>query len=439
MTVFESDLAETQDSMYRLLQVFAVTLFVLFAGIGGWAVLSKVESAVVANGNFVVKSNGQAVQHLHGGVVGKLLVKEGDQVRKNQLVMTLDAAQVKAELGIVRRDLVDLSAEQSRLLSERDGRATISRPNLPQIEPDMQNRLNTAMVLQQNLMNARLSASRNQLRQLNEQKSQTKSAVLGLRALVRARKEELEQNIADLSAFSQLDRRRLVRKSVLRQARRQVSRSRGDVLEITSRIATKQSKLSEIEYRMQEILRKTRSEVLDRLQVIKSKIGQTIEKFAAAKDRMMRLEVTAPSAGIVHELQAHTVGGVIKPGQAVMMIVPHDDPLEVVAQIKTTEVDQVKISQKASVRISALDHQASPELDGTVIGVSPDRSIDERSGLAFFKVRVSIAPGQHAKLKGKRLTAGLPAEVFIRGNSRRVISYLTQPLRDQIGLTFKEE
>jgi HlyD family secretion protein len=439
MTVFESDLADTQDSMHRLMWIFAATIFVLFFGIGGWAVVSKVESAVVANGNFIVKSSGQAVQHLHGGVVGKLLVKEGDVVRKGQVVMTLDAAQVEAQLGIVKRELVDLSAEQSRLLSEHDGRATVRRPVLLKNEPNMQNRLNTAMALQQNLLNARLSAFRNQLQQFNEQKSQTKSGIIGLRALVRARQDELEQNVADLKAFTELDRQRLVRKSVLRQTRRQVSRSRGDVLEISSRISTKQSKLSEIDFRMREIVRKTRSEVLDRLQIIKSKIGQAVENYKAAKDRMTRLDVLAPSAGIVHELQAHTIGGVIKPGQAVMMIVPQDDPLEVVAQIKTTEVDQVKISQKVAVRISALDHRASPELDGTVIGVSPDRSIDERSGLAYFKIRISIEPGQQAKLKGKKLTAGLPAEVFIRGKARRVISYLTQPLRDQIGLTFKEE
>lgn len=439
MTVFESDLADTQHAMNRIMRIFMVTLFVLIFGIGGWAVLSKVESAVVANGNFIVKSNGQAVQHLHGGVVGKLHVKEGDLVRKGQVVITLDAAQVEAQLGIVKRQLVDLSVEQSRLLSERDGRATVRRPSLLKNEPEMQDRLNNAMALQQKLLNARLSAFRNQLQQLEEQKAQTKSAITGLRALVEARQAELEQNVADLRAFTELDRRRLVRKSVLRQTRRQVSRSRGDVLEIGSRILSKQSKLSEIEFRMREIVRKTRSEALDRLQDTKSKIGQAVEKYKAAKDRMNRLDVLAPSAGIVHELKAHTIGGVIKPGQAVMMIIPHDVPLEVVAQIKTTEVDQVEINQKATVRISALDHRTSPELAGTVVGVSPDRSIDERSGNEYYKIRISINAGQQAKLKGKKLTAGLPVEVFVVGKARRVISYLTQPLRDQIGLTFKEE
>ena len=439
MTDFETDLSDTQGALSRLMWFFAATIFFLFAGIGGWAFASKVDTAVVANGNFAVTSSGQAVQHLQGGVVGKLLVKEGDLVRKGQVVLTLDAAQVEAELGMVKQQLVDLSVEQSRLHSERDGHATIRRPVLLENEPAMQSRLNAAMVLQQNLLSARVSAFNSQLQQLTEQKSQIKSSLIGLRALVEARQDELEQNTADLKAFETLDRQRLIRKSVLRQTKRQVSRSQGDVLEIKSRITSNESKLSEIEFKMREITRKARSEVLDRLQLLESKIGQAMEQFRSAQDRMTRLDVTAPSAGVVHELQAHTVGGVIKPGQAVMTIIPSDDPLEVTAKIKTTEVDQVRINQKARVRVSALDHRSSPELDGIVAGVSPDRSVDERSGVAFFKVRITITPGQQAKLSGKKLTAGLPAEVFIVGQSRRVIDYLTKPLRDQIGLTFKEE
>ena len=138
-------------------------------------------------------------------------------------------------------------------------------------------------------------------------------------------------------------------------------------------------------------------------------------------------------------MKIHTVGGVIPPGQEVMTIVPNDDPLLLEARIQTHEVDQVKIGQRAMARISAFKQHASTELAGSVIDISPDRSQDERTGLSYFSVKVAIDPGEEKKLGGKRLTAGLPADVFIRGETRRVITYLTQPLLDQMGSTFREE
>jgi HlyD family secretion protein len=439
MSAFELDLAVTQASMRRLIRVFSITIIVLVFGVGGWAVASRIESAVIANGNFVVQSNGQAVQHLKGGIVGEILVAEGDRVKKGQVVMRLDAAQVHAQLGIVRRQIIDFSAERARLIAERDLQPTLRRPRIVNGNEKDAQAMHAAITLQQTLLTARLSAFESQMQQLNEQKTQTNSAIEGLVGLQQARKDELEQLDGDLDAFNRLDKKRLVRRSVLRQARRQVSRARGDILDIASRLATKRSKLSEIEFRIREATRKRRSEILDKLQEIESNLATAYEKYHAAKDQMTRLDIRAPSAGIVHELKAHTVGGVIKPGEAVMTIVPNDDPLLVVARIRPGEVDQVAAGQKAAVRISAFKRQKSPELDGEVINVAADRSLDERSGQTFFEVKIKVLPGQEEKLGDKKLTAGLPAEVFIKGEPRRVITYLTQPLTDQIGLAFREE
>ena len=439
MTHFETDLAETQASMRRLIGLFALTMLVLVAGVGGWAVASKVDSAVVASGTFAVTTNGQAVQHLHGGVVGQILVKEGDKVAKGQLIIKLDAAKVHAELGILDRRLVELTAERARLSAERDGRAIISQSVLNGKTGTRARALRVALTAQQALLTTRQSTLQSQLAQLHEQTAQISSSIRGITALKRARQSELGELKADYAAYAALDKKRLIRRSILRQSKRQVSRTHGDILEIESRLLGLRSKRAEVTFRVSEIERKSRTEILDRLRVVTAELGATLEKHIVAKDRFARLEIRAPSAGFVHELKAHTVGGVIGPGNTVMTIIPYDAPLIVVAQIKPSEVDQVRLGQEAMVRISAFDNQASPELDGTVIAISPDRSIDERSGHAYFKVRISVAPGQEAKLGGKQLGAGLPAEVFIRGKARRVISYLTQPLRDQMGLAFREE
>lgn len=439
MNEFEKDLRHSETSMRQQLLIFAGTMLLLIFGIGGWAVASHVESAVVAAGNFIVRSSGQEVQHLQGGVVGQILVRDGDRVRKGQLLVKLDAEQVRAQLGILKRRLIELTSEQARLLAERDDKARIQEPKLPTSDAEGILSLRTALALQQTLLTARRTALKSQLEQLSEQESQVESEIAGLKQLKTAREEELEQVMEDLQAYERLDRERLVRRTVLRETRRQASRLRGDVWDITSKLAAQASKLTEISFRIREVSRKARSEVLDQLHEVKSKIGETFEQHSAAVDRMTRLDIRSPSDGYVHELKIHTVGGVIAPGQTIMTIIPDNEPLLLLARIKPTEIDQVKIGQKATARISAFGRRAAPELDGTVVGVAADRSQDERTGQAFFTVRIEIAPGQDVKLGGKHLTAGLPADVFIRGDRRRVITYLTKPLFDQMALTFKEE
>jgi HlyD family secretion protein len=439
MTDFEADLHDTENSMRSLMLFFAGTMLVLVLGVGGWAVLSHVESAVVANGNFIVRSNGQAVQHLQGGVVGKILVDEGDRVRKGQVVVKLDSEQVDAQLSILKKRLIELTAERARLLAERDDRDRIPMPKRQDGGGETDMALRAALELQQTLLDARRTAHKSKLQQLTEQRAQVESHIAGLRQIQVARREELVQVGDDLKVHERLDQQRLIRRSVLRQIRRQFSRLRGDIWDITSKIAGQSSKLTEIKFRISEVSRKAQSDVLDRLQEVKAQLGETFEKHRAAVDRMTRLDIRAPSDGIVHELKIHTVGGVIPPGQTIMTIVPDDEPLLLLARIKPSEVDQVKIGQKATARISAFDNQAAPELDGTVLNVSADRSQDQRTGVSFFTLKIEIAKGQEAKLIGKRLTAGLPADVFIRGEARRVITYLTKPLLDQMAFTFKEE
>ena len=437
MTDFETDLQQSERAMRRLMYGFGATLVMLVGGLGGWAMTSEIESAVVANGKFVVKSNGQAVQHLQGGVVGQILVSEGDRVKKDQVIMMLDAAQVHAELGILKKRLVELTAERARLTAERDGMASIPTPgeNGGKIDPE----LVIALGQQQSLLEARRTALESQLLQLNEQRRQTESQIEGSRRIKAARNEELEQGQDDLDGMIELDRKRLIRRTVLRQTRRQLSRLTGDIFEITSRLDGLSSRLNELNFKIREIQRKWRSEMLDRLQTVQRAVGETLEKHTAAVDRMKRLAIRAPSCGIVHEVEALTVGGVIAPGQVVMKNIPDNEPLELHARIRTSERDQVQLGQKATARITALDNTVSPELTGEVATVAADRSEDERTGIAYFTVKIALDPDQDHKLGNKRLTPGLPADVFIKGESRLVITYLTQPLMDQIAHTFREE
>ena len=204
-------------------------------------------------------------------------------------------------------------------------------------------------------------------------------------------------------------------------------------------IAQAKSQLAENAFKTAEVTKSGRSEILRQLQGVTEKLAEAEQSRMAALDRMGRLEIRAPRTGTVQELAIHTVGGIVGPGQTLMQIIPANDTLLVTAKISPTEIDQVHVGQHATVKISSFKMATPPELDGTVTGLSADKVVDERSGQAFFKVNISIAPGERSKLEGKELTPGLPAEVLILGESRRVITYLTEPLTDKIGLAFREK
>ena len=409
------------------------------AASGGWAFSAQVESSVIANGKFVVKSNAQEVQHLEGGTVGAILVTEGQQVKKGQVLVRLDSKQVESELEILKGRLIDLTVEQARLISERDGNSVIKGPKPPFALKRQRSAYNAALPLQQTLLTARLSATRSQLSQLEERKRQTEEQIRGFKRVRRARVIELEQSQADLVAQQRLDKKRLIRKSVLRQTLRQVARARGDIGDIDAKVAGAKSRLAEAQFRISELKRTERSKILDQLKLNQSQLNEAREKYMAASSRSTNLKIRSPRSGLVHELKIHTVGGVIRPGQTVMSVIPQDELLLVSAKIQTHEIDQVFIGQPAVVRIGAFKQRITPELEATVTGISPDESKDEASGQSFFSAKIAIKASELKKLGGKKLTARLPAEVFIQGKKRRVITYLTQPLADQMALTFREE
>lgn len=439
MHEFDTDLAQTANSVRRLMRGFALVSGALVFGVGGWAATAQVESAVIANGKFVVKSNAQAVQHLEGGTVGAILVSEGDDVKKGQVLVRLDSSKVEADLAIIKGRLIDLTVEKARLLAERDGKAVLPRPDPPFELGSLSSAFNAAMGLQQTLLTARLSATRLQLSQLSERKRQTDDQIRGFQRVRKARVIELEQSTDDLAAQQALDKKRLIRRSVLRQTIRQVARARGEIGDIDAKISGARSRLAETNYRIAELKRTERSKILDQLKVNQSQLQEEEEKFTAARDRTTGLEIRAPRAGLIHEMQVFTVGGVIKPGQTLMSVIPRDELLLVSAKIQTHEIDQVYIGQPALVRISAFKQRVTPELKATVTGISPDETQDEKTGQSFFSAKVTIKREELVKLGRKQLTPGLPAEVFIQGKKRRVITYLTQPLVDQMALTFREE
>jgi HlyD family secretion protein len=438
MTDFEADLVANSSSMRRLMRWFIFSSFIVFFGIGGWAVAAKVDSAVVTSGTFAVQSSAQAVQHLEGGVIGAILVKGGELVQEGQVLVRLDAAKVTADASILERKVIDLTAQKARLEAENLDRTSITRPETSILSNQAESPLRAAFAAEENFMNERRFTRMSQLSQHQERKHQVERQIDGFGERYKALKEELAQVTAELADQRMLDSKGLIRRPVLRQTEREVSRLKGEMGDIEARIAGARSQLTEIQFKIAELTQNSRSEVLRQLQTVTANLAETEEQLAAARDRLQRLDIRAPRTGLVHELVVHTVGGIVAPGQKLMSIIPSAEPLIVNAKIRPDEVDQVHLDQPATIHISSFKLPVPLELEGLVTSVSPDQVVSNQSGQAYFTVTIAIAPGERRKLEGKELTPGLPAEVLIRGDSRRIITYLTQPLTDKLAVTFRE-
>jgi HlyD family secretion protein len=438
MIEFEADLVANSSSMRRLMRWFILSSFIVFFGIGGWAVAAKVDSAVVTSGTFAVQSSAQAVQHLEGGVIGAILVKEGELVQEGQVLVRLDTAKVTADASIFERKLIDLTAQKARLEAEHLDATTIRRPEISIPSKQAESAMRAAFAAEENFMNERRFTRMSQLSQQQERKHQVERQIDGFSERYKALKEELAQVTAELADQRMLDSKGLIRRPVLRQTEREVSRLKGEMGDIEARIAGARSQLTEIQFKIAELTQNARSEVLRQLQAVTASLAETEEQLSAARDRLQRLDIRAPRTGLVHELMVHTIGGIVSPGQKLMSIIPSAEPLIVNAKIRPDEVNQVHLEQPATIRISSFKLPVPVELEGLVTNVSPDQVVSSQSGQAYFTVKIAIAQGERRKLEGKELTPGLPAEVLIRGDTRRVITYLTQPLTDKLAITFRE-
>jgi HlyD family secretion protein len=439
MADFSADLAANEHSIRKLMRAFLASVTLVGGGAVVWATTTKIDSAVVVSGTFGVKSSAQAIQHPEGGVVGSIMVREGQLVKEGQVLIRLDAAKVVSDSSIVERKLIDFVAERARLEAEQQDSERIANPALPFDTPNALETLRTGIKAQQKLLDEKRATRASQLAQLAERHMQIETQIRGLSEQLKAVRGEMQQAAADLADQRMLEQKGLMRRPVLRQTEREVSRLQGQIGDTEARIASARSQLSETEFKIAETRKSGQSDILTQLQSVVEKIAQAEQERAASRDRLQRLEIKAPRTGYVNALTVHTVGGVISPGQSVMSIIPSDEPLQVTAKIRPDEVDEVHPGKPATVRLSSLKLPTPPELEGVVASVSPDQLKDEHTGQPYFNATIDIPVNEATKLQGKELFPGMPAEVLIRGEARRVIAYLTQPLTDKLGLVFREK
>ena len=436
MTVEVKTAIQTSLRNHILLSVALIAL--LLGGIAAWASTTQISGAVVAPGSVVVDSSAKKVQHPTGGIVSDLRVHDGDRVHAGDVLVRLDETVPRANLAIVSKDLDQLYAQKARLEAERDGLDSLPVP------PELSSRANdpeVAHVLQgeQKLFSMREAARSGQKAQLAERIEQLKKEIAGYEAQERGKAREIELIGHELEGARKLWDKQLMPVTKYNELQREEARLQGEHGVLAATMAQIRGKISETELQILQIDHDLNSEIGKELHESNSKIGELVERKVAAEDQLKRIEIRAPQAGMVYQSNVHTVGGVISAGDTLMLIVPDEDSLKVEAKIAPQDIDQLHIGQIVTLRFSGLDRPTTPEINGTLTLISPDTTVDPKTGQTYYTVRVALEPSEIARLGSIKLVPGMPVEMFVKTGDRNVLSFLLKPLNDQIARTFREE
>jgi HlyD family secretion protein len=406
--------------------------------IGIMGAATDMSGAIISAGALVVESSSKKVQHPSGGVVKSLEVVEGARVRSGDLLIRLDETVAQANLSAVTKSLWELEARRARLQAERDGAAEIAFPDeLTSLPPDSP--AASIVAGERRFFQLRREASDGQKRQLKQQVGQLTEQIGGLGDQITAKKQESELLTKELAGVEQLWEQRLVSITRLVNLQRDSARLLGERGQLTSSVAQLKGKISETELKILQIDQDFRSDVAKELADVRAKYAETFERKVTARDQTEKLELRAPQAGVVHDLNVHTEGGVIAAGETIMTIVPDTDSLIVETHVAPQDIDQIKLGQAAVLRFTNFNQRTTPEIDGEVSRIGADISRDDKASPTFFVVRIAIPSPQLEKLGQTRLMPGMPVEVFIRTGERTLLSYLMKPLADQMHRAFREK
>lgn len=428
-----------QFSALRIAAVGYVGLVVFFGGFITWAISSQIAGAVVVAGKIEVDRDRQIVQHETGGVVTEILIDDGDAVSAGDLLIRLDPGKLKSQLIIVEGQLYELIARRGRLQAERDKSESIifeeELINAGRESADLQELIDG----QQNLFQARRDTIFQRTDQLGKRRKQIASQIAGINAQDRALERQLKLIGEELSKQHSLLERGLAQATTVLRLQREKARLHGQIGQLAASKAEAEERSTEISIEVLRLETTAREEAITDLRDLRYYELELVEKRIALKAAISQLNIRAPVSGIVHELMVKTPRSVIRSAEPLMHLVPQDRPLVIAMRIAPTDIDQIFLGQEVKLRLSAVDHRVTPELNGKVLKISADALEDPMTGKTYFRSEISLNPGQMQELPiGTTLLPGMPVEAFIQTGYRTPIEYLLKPMADYFARAFRE-
>lgn len=416
-----------------------VALAILVGGVGYWAATAQLSGAIIAQGSIRVEQNRQVVQHPDGGIVDDILVVEGDIVKAGDLLIKFDESELMAQRQVVEGQLAESLARLGRLSAERDDAAEIAFDPLLN---DLQSpEVDIAELIdgQRRLFEARRLNLESRVSQLQERIGQVESEIEGIEAQQVALTEQLELIAEELESQRSLLAQGLTQAARVLNLRREQSRLRGQAGELAARKALAEGQITELNLAVLNQSSARREEAIADLRDLSVRVLELRERRRIILQRLSRLEVRAPVAGVVFDLAVFARRSVSRAADPLLYLVPQDQPLVISAKVRPADIDQVRFDQEVAVKFSGFNQRTTPTLYGTVTAISADSFIDEISGAPYFAVDMRLKEGEIARLGGEAvLIPGMLVETFFETGSRTLVAYLLQPITDYVERAFRE-
>ncbi|MGJ8528311.1 HlyD family type I secretion periplasmic adaptor subunit [Maritalea sp.] len=423
-----------RKSIRRHLIIATLFTTILVGGFGTWAATAPLSGAVIAMGTVVVDSYAKPVQHPSGGIVAKINVTNGDLVEIGDVLLSLDSTITRTDLAIIETRLAKLRAQTARLQAERLGHTEIATG----LEANSYNISQDAMAAEQSILAARLATRIGQRQQLEQRKQQLQKQLGGIHAQIKAKQKEISLIEEDLQHAKDLVEKEILSSRELREREREMATAEGQLGALDADAGKIGNQIAEVELQSLQIDSEFQRQVAEEEQEISSQVDELFEREVAAKDQLQRIDLRAPQSGVVHDLQVHNKGAVIASGQEVLQIIPITDELVAELKIQPQDIDQLTIGQIAELRFSSFDQGTTPIVNGQVIQIGADLSIDPQTGIPHYLVRIITSKIEMDKLGDLKLIPGMPVEAFIETTPRTAFSYATKPILDQLARAFKE-
>jgi membrane fusion protein, protease secretion system len=415
--------------------------WIVIAGIGGfltWATYAPLDKGVPLSGTVAVASSKKAIQHLTGGTVEEILVKEGSVVKAGDVLVRMNAIQANVNAQTARIQYFTARATETRLTAERDGKSALAfSAELNDAKKDP--RVATTMALQQQLFSTRQSAIRSELAAFEEniagltlQNKGLGESRDGKREQLKFLKEQLE-GIRDLAKDGYVARNRLL------ELERTYAQLATAITEDTNNMGRGLSQISEIKLRKIQRLQEYQKEVRTQLSDVQREADGLANRLTGLDYDVNNALVKAPVDGTIVGMNIFTIGGIIGPGFRMMDVVPSDDPLIVDGQLPVHLIDKVHPDLKVELIFSAFNQNQTPHIPGIVTNVSADRLVDEKSGQPYYSVKAKVAPEGIKMISNLQIRPGMPVELFVKTGERTMMNYLLKPVFDHLKMSMTEE
>jgi HlyD family type I secretion membrane fusion protein len=409
----------------------------VFGGFGTWAAFAPLSSAAIAPGIVVVDSNRKSVQHLEGGVIREILVRDGDLVEQDQVLLRLDGASVRAAMAALQPMVQTNRAYRTRLLAERDDLPAIEFPaDLVAAASDPL----TEQILagQRRIFMTRRNALTGEVELNANRLAQSHHRLDGLQQRQIVKEKELLLLKDELAGQHALFDKGYTTKKVLNATERSLRQLETEIADIDSKIDEANRLIERYELEGHQIGKNFVEQVENELYKVEQEAYELTQRMRAVQDQYARLDIRAPVAGVVVNMAAHTVGGVVAAGSRILDIVPRNDRLLVEAQVQPADIDGVRPGLHADIRFPAFERMNMPHITGHVTVVSADRIVNDQTGSGHFLVRAEVDEGQLAKVGELALVPGMPAQVIINKGEGTLLGYLTAPLARLFWTAFRE-